>query len=72
MAAKNILDNTRIRGVSIVIKFAKGEPSRTLWVGSVGPAVSEDRLRQEFGKFGKIEQLIMKRYISSDFISDSN
>jgi RNA recognition motif-containing protein len=61
VAAKNLLENFRIRGVPIVIKFAKGEPSRNLWVGSVGPSISDDRLRQEFGRFGKIERFVIKR-----------
>ncbi len=32
-------------------------PSRILWVGNIGPDVSEEELEQEFGQFGKIESL---------------
>jgi RNA recognition motif-containing protein len=32
-------------------------PSRVLWVGNIGPDVSEQELEQEFGQFGKIESL---------------
>jgi len=32
-------------------------PSRILWVGNIGPQVTEEELQQEFGQFGKIESL---------------
>jgi len=32
-------------------------PTRVLWVGNIGPDVSEEELEQEFGQFGKIESL---------------
>jgi len=32
-------------------------PSRILWVGNIGPDVSEDELTQEFAQFGKLESL---------------
>ena len=33
------------------------EPSRVLWVGNIGPDVSEEELEQEFCQYGKIESL---------------
>lgn len=30
-------------------------PSRILWVGNIGPDVSDEEIRQEFSNFGKIE-----------------
>jgi len=33
------------------------EPSRVLWVGNIGPDVTEEELEQEFGQYGKIESL---------------
>jgi len=32
-------------------------PSRVLWVGNIGPEVTEDELRAEFAPFGKIESI---------------
>lgn len=32
-------------------------PSRTLWVGNIGPDVSEQELEQEFSQFGKLESI---------------
>jgi len=32
-------------------------PSRVLWVGNIGPEVTEEELSQEFGQFGKIESI---------------
>jgi protein JSN1 len=33
------------------------EPSRILWVGNIGPDVTEKELGQEFSQYGKIESL---------------
>ncbi|KAJ6734223.1 FLOWERING TIME CONTROL PROTEIN FPA [Salix purpurea] len=54
--AKDALQGTSLRGNQIKIEFARpAKPSKYLWVGGISSSVSEERLEEEFLKFGKIE-----------------
>lgn len=39
-----------------IVNFAKGQPSRHLWIGSIHSGVSERHLVEVFSRFGPIEQ----------------
>lgn len=39
----------------------QARPSKLLWVGGISPAVSKEYLKQEFLKFGKIEDFVFNR-----------
>ncbi|PNS94906.1 hypothetical protein POPTR_017G026600v4 [Populus trichocarpa] len=54
--AKDALQGSSLRGNQIKIEFARpAKPSKYLWVGGISSSVSEERLEEEFLKFGKIE-----------------
>ncbi|CAK7322648.1 unnamed protein product [Dovyalis caffra] len=56
--AKEALQGTSLRGNQIKIEFARpAKPSKHLWVGGISSSVSEERLEEEFLKFGKIEDI---------------
>lgn len=50
------------------------EPSRILWVGNIGPDVTEKELAQEFSQYGKIESLriLHHRYCAFVNFEDEN
>lgn len=39
-----------------MVNFAKGQPSRHLWIGSIHPQVDERYLVEVFSRYGQIEQ----------------
>ncbi|XP_065867870.1 flowering time control protein FPA [Euphorbia lathyris] len=68
-AAKNTLQGTMLRGNSLRIEFARpAKPCKHLWVGGISPAVSKEQLKEEFLKFGKIEDFKFNRERNAAFI----
>ncbi|WCJ41298.1 RNA binding [Euphorbia peplus] len=68
-AAKNTLQGSMLRGNSLRIEFARpAKPSKHLWVGGINPAVSKEQLKEEFLKFGQIEDFKFNRERNAAFV----
>ncbi|KAJ0969327.1 hypothetical protein J5N97_022204 [Dioscorea zingiberensis] len=61
-AARNALQGAMFHGNSIKIEFARpAKPCKYLWVGGIGSSVTKEQLKDEFLKFGKIEEFTFLR-----------
>ncbi|KAJ8755290.1 hypothetical protein K2173_019088 [Erythroxylum novogranatense] len=68
-AAKEALQGTSLRGNALKIEFARpAKPSRHLWVGGISPSVSKEHLKEEFLKFGEIEDFKFLRDRNTAFV----
>ncbi|CAN0857986.1 Flowering time control protein FPA [Linum grandiflorum] len=56
-AAKDALQGSVLRGVTLKIEFARpAKPSKFLWVGGISPSLSKQQLEEEFQRFGKVQE----------------
>eukprot|EP00741_Cyanophora_paradoxa_P022972 tig00021532_g22191.t1 len=67
--ARTKLQNVKIQGSPLHIKFGKGKPCRHLWIGNVNASITEAFLREEFGRFGKVENISIKHATSCALLS---
>jgi len=72
--AKEAKDSLALEGKqlgSMKLTLNVGSASRHLWVGNVGPDVTEEALREAFGEFGEIESVRVLRANNCAFVNFS-
>ena len=78
LAAMQQLDGISVRGDRISVKFAKVrerssfsinlfqiEITRHLWISNLSPTITQDTIKKEFLRYGKIEQIHYKKFFLS-------
>lgn len=56
--AKEALNQTRVGGSQLRIGYGKAKVSCRLWVGGLGPGVTEDVILPEFERYGNIRNMM--------------
>ena len=54
-------DSVRLRGQKLKLGFGKSQANNCIWLASLTDSVSESFLRRQFGRFGKITQILIDR-----------
>ena len=55
------VDKVRLRAQKVKLGFGKSQANNCIWLANLSESVTESFLRRQFGRFGKITQILIDR-----------